>query len=406
MKVAIVHDWFVTYAGSERVVEQLLALFPQSDLFSLVDFLPDGERAMLRGKPVRTTFVQRLPMARKRYTSYLPLMPLAIEQLDLTAYDLVLSSSHCVAKGVITGPDQLHVSYVHTPMRYAWDLQHEYLAGAGLVRGLRGLAARYLLHKLRMWDVRTSHGVDSFVANSAFIARRIWKTYRRHADVIHPPVDTSAFTLGEQREDFYVTASRLVPYKRVDVLVEAFGQLPGKRLVVIGDGPELARLRQRATANVSFLGFQKFDVLHDHLRRARAFLFAAREDFGIVSVEAQAAGSPVIAFGRGGAVETIRTLDCDQPTGMLFTEQNADCVAQAIATFERESHRFRPVDCRANALLFGVERFRNEMLDHVRGQWESFDGRSHCGGSFDAACQQAGEPARSQPVEFRPLRAA
>ncbi len=226
-------------------------------------------------------------------------MPLAIEQMNLSRYDMVISSSHCVAKGVVTGPDQLHISYVHTPMRYAWDAQHEYLAGTGLDRGLKGLYARWMLHKLRQWDVRTSHGVDSFVANSQFIARRIWKTYRRHARVIYPPVDTGAFSLSDRREEFYLTASRLVPYKKIEVLVEAFASMPGKRLVVIGDGPGWKGLRAKATPNVTLLGYQSTDALRDFIQRARAFLFASREDFGIVLVEAQAAGTPVIAFGQG-----------------------------------------------------------------------------------------------------------
>ncbi len=375
MRVAIVHDWFVTYAGSERVVEQLLALFPQADVFSLIDFLPSADRHMLAGKTVHTSFLQRMPLARSKYAAYLPLMPLAIEQLDLSPYDLIVSSSHCVAKGVLTGPDQLHISYVHTPMRYAWDLQHEYLAGAGLDRGLKSLYARWMLHKLRTWDVRTSHGVDSFVANSNFIARRIWKTYRRHANVIYPPVDTEAFTLSENREDYYLTASRLVPYKRMDVIVDAFGQLPDKRLIVIGDGPELKKLQARATPNVSLLGFQSFAVLCDYMQRARAFLFAAREDFGIAPVEAQAAGTPVIAFGQGGAPETVRGLDQDAPTGVLFDQQTPEAVVRAVQEFERESHRIRPAACRANAQQFGIQRFREEMLDHVTRQWEAFQGR-------------------------------
>lgn len=400
MRVAIVHDWFVTYAGSERVVEQLLALFPRADLFGLVDFLPPADRHLLGGKSVQTTFLQKLPFARRKYPSYLPLMPLAIEQIDLSRYDLVLSSSHCVAKGVLTGPDQLHVSYVHTPMRYAWDLQHEYLAGAGLTRGLRSWMARYMLHKLRMWDVRTSHGVDSFVANSNFIARRIWKTYRRNADVVYPPVDTGAFALSEEREDFYLTASRLVPYKKIDVLVEAFAHMPHKRLVVIGEGPELGKLRAAATPNVTFMGYQNFEVLRSFVQRARGFVFAAREDFGIVLVEAQAAGTPVIAFGRGGAPETVRGLDCERPTGVLFDEQTPESVVGAIETFERESHRIVPSECRANALRFGVDRFRDEMLEHIKGQWESFAGQP-----LEADSQHAA-PARRHTSSAKPLRAA
>ena len=289
VRVAIVHDWFVTYAGSERVVEQLIALYPQADVFSLIEFLSPSDRRMLAGKQVTTSFLQKMPFVRRKYAAYLPLMPLAIEQLNLAGYDLVISSSHCVAKGVLTGPDQLHVSYVHTPMRYAWDAQHEYLNGRGVDRGLRSWAARWMLHKLRIWDHRSAAGVDSFVANSRFIARRIAKVYRRDADVIYPPVDTAAFSPLAKRDDFYLTASRLVPYKRVDVLVEAFARLPDRRLVVVGDGPELGRLRAKATPNVSLVGYQDAAALRDYLQRARAFLFASREDFGIVLVEAQAA---------------------------------------------------------------------------------------------------------------------
>ncbi len=376
MRVAIVHDWFVTYAGSERVVEQLIALFPQADLFSLIDFLRPSDRRFLAGKAVTTSFLQRLPLARRKYAAYLPLMPLAIEQLNLSGYDVVISSSHCVAKGVLTGPDQLHVSYVHTPMRYAWDAQHEYLPGTRFGGGLRGWAARWMLHKLRIWDYRTAAGVDSFVANSNFIARRIWKVYRREARVIHPPVDTDAFSLSENREDYYLTASRLVPYKRVDLLVEAFAHLPDKRLVVIGDGPELRRLRAKAGPNVALLGRQDFEVLRDYIQRARAFLFASREDFGIVLVEAQAAGTPVIAFGAGGALESIRGLDSPEPTGLLFDEQTPEAVVEAIRTFEHQQHRIKPAACRKNALRFRVDRFHREFLAHVTSQWAAFQSDS------------------------------
>ncbi len=382
MRVAIVHDWFVTYAGSERVVEQLLAMFPQADVFSLIDFLRPSDRRWLGGKRVTTSFLQHMPLARRFYAACLPLMPLAIEQLNLSGYDLVLSSSHCVAKGVLTGPDQLHISYVHTPMRYAWDGQHEYLAGSRFGRGMRGWAARWMLHKLRIWDARTAAGVDSFVANSRFIARRIWKTYRRTAEVIYPPVDTAAFPLNEQREDYYVTASRLVPYKRVDLLVDAFEQMPDKRLIVVGDGPERRRLRARAGRNVSLVGYQEFEAMRDYVARARAFLFASREDFGIVLVEAQAAGTPVIAFGQGGALETVRALDGPTPTGHFFRHQTVESVVDAVRTFERDSYRIQPAECRTNALRFGVERFQREFYQHTLAQTAAF--RSQVESSPDA----------------------
>jgi glycosyltransferase involved in cell wall biosynthesis len=372
LRVAIVHDWFVTYAGSERVVEQIVAMFPQADVFSLIDFLPAAERHFLADKPVCTSFLQHMPLARRRYQAYLPLMPLAIEQLDLSHYDLVISSSHCVAKGVLTGPDQLHVSYVHTPMRYAWDAQHEYLAGAGLDRGVKSWFARWMLHKLRLWDVRASHGVDSFVANSRFVARRIWKAYRRTARVIHPGVDVDSFSAAETREDFYLTASRLVPYKRIDLLVEAFGCLPDERLVVIGEGPELEKLRAKATANVTLVGYQETAALRDWMQRARAFLFAAREDFGIVMCEAQAAGAPVIAFGQGGAAEIVKGLETATPTGVLFGEQTPEAVVDAIRAFEQQAGKIKSADCRANARRFSIERFQRDFFDHTMAEWDQF----------------------------------
>jgi glycosyltransferase involved in cell wall biosynthesis len=385
LRVAIVHDWFVTYAGSERVAEQFISMFPQADVFSLIDFLPAADRRCLGGKQVTTSFLQKMPLARKLYAAYLPLMPLAIEQLNLSGYDLVLSSSHCVAKGVLTGPDQLHISYVHTPMRYAWEGQHEYLASSSFGRGMRGWLARWMLHKLRMWDARSAAGVDAFVANSRFIARRIWKTYRRTAEVIYPPVDAEAFPLCEQRDDYYVTASRLVPYKRVDLLVDAFAQLPQRRLIVVGDGSELGRLRAKATANVSLVGYQEFAAMRDTVQRARAFLFASREDFGIVLVEAQAAGTPVIALGQGGALETVRGLDDPTPTGHFFRHQTAGDVVNAIRTFERESYRILPAECRANAMRFGVERFQREFYQHVLTQTTEFRNQSDALPADDSA---------------------
>jgi glycosyltransferase involved in cell wall biosynthesis len=227
VKVAIIHDWLVTYAGAEKVLEQILKIYPDADLFSLVDFMDEGQRGIILNKQVTTSFIQKLPFARKKYRSYLPFMPLAIEQLDVSKYDIVISSSHAVAKGVIIGPDQLHISYVHSPIRYAWDLQHQYLKEAGLERGIKGWIAKTILHYIRNWDYRTANGVDYFVANSKFIARRIWKVYRRDADVIYPPVDVSAFSFHDQKEDFYLTASRMVPYKKIDLIVESFSQKAG-----------------------------------------------------------------------------------------------------------------------------------------------------------------------------------
>jgi glycosyltransferase involved in cell wall biosynthesis len=368
MKVALVHDWLVTYAGAERVLEQIIAIYPEADLFSLIDFVPPAERSFLGGRPVRTSFLQRIPGVRRRYRSFLPLMPLAIEQFDLSSYDLVISDSHAVAKGVITGPDQLHVCICHTPMRYAWDLQHQYLRETGLDHGLRGAAARWMLHRMRMWDVRSAAGVDAFIAISRYIARRIKKVYRRESTVIYPPVDVHAYTPSGIREDYYVTASRMVPYKRIDLIVEAFASMPNLRLVVIGDGPEARRIHARAAANIEFLGHQPFDVLRDRLRRAKAFVFAAEEDFGITPLEAQACGTPVVAYGKGAVLETIRPLGEAEPTGVFFEEQRVGALVEAVRRFEREGDGIRPEDCRANAMRFAPERFRRELQQYIDAQ--------------------------------------
>jgi glycosyltransferase involved in cell wall biosynthesis len=365
MKIAIVHDWLVTYAGAERVLEQMLALYPDADLYSLIDFLPDAERQFLRGKPVGTSFLQRIPGIRRSYRRFLPLMPLAIEQFNLSAYDLVVSSSYAVAKGVLTGPDQPHLCMCYSPARYAWDLQDQYLRETGLDHGVRGVLARWMLHRFRVWDARTANGVDRFIAISRFIARRIWKAYRRQSTVIYPPVDVEGFTPAGARDDFYVTASRLVPYKRVDLIVEAFAAMPERRLVVIGDGPEAWRVRVRGKPNIQFLGQQPFEVLRDHLRGARAFVFAAEEDFGIAPQEAQACGTPVVAYGRGGVRETLFDLDSPAPTSVLFSEQSTQAIIDAIERFEREGQKIHPDACRENALRFAPDRFRREFADVV-----------------------------------------
>lgn len=368
MKVAIVHEWFDTYAGSERVVEQMLQVFPQADVFGVVDVLPGQHRAFLGGRPVRTTFIQKLPFARRWFRQYLPLMPLAIEQLDMSGYDLVLSSSHAVAKGILTGPNQLHVSYVHSPMRYATELQHQYLQESGLARGPKGFAARIVLHYLRLWDFRTGPGVDLFIANSAFVGRRIRKTYGRESVVVYPPVDVHAFALRTDKDDFYLAAARMVPYKKMPVLVEAFTRMPGRRLVVVGEGPDLQRCRKLAagSANVELVGYQPFDRLRDYMQRARAFVFAAEEDFGITLVEAQACGTPVIAYGRGGARETVRPLgSSDAPTGLFFDEQTPAAVMAAVTRFEASVDRISASNCRANAEQFSVEAFRSAYRRRV-----------------------------------------
>lgn len=371
-RIAVVHEWLLDYAGSERVLREILDLLPQADLFALLD-LPDEElRSAIPRRAKTTSFLQRLPRPRRWLRYYLPLMPLAIEQFDLSAYDIVISSSHAVAKGVITGPSQLHLSYVHSPMRYAWDLQHEYLRASGLERGPAGWAARLALHRLRQWDARSANGVDVLLANSAHVARRIRKAYRRDAEVLYPPVDVSAFAPGEQKEDFYLTVSRLEAYKRVDLLVAAFARCPGRRLVVIGDGPEMHRLRSSATANVELRGRLSSAEVREHMQRARAFLFAGIEDFGIVMAEAQACGTPVIAFAAGGAAEIVRGESAQRPTGVLFGEPTPDALLDALHRFEEAPGRFATAACRENAMRFDRARFRARFEELLRSHWKRF----------------------------------
>lgn len=365
MKTAIICDWLTTIAGAEKVLREMLICFPDADLFSVVDFLDDSQREFIFNKRATTSFIQKLPFAKKKYRSYLPLMPFAIEQFDLSGYDLILSSSHAVAKGVITGPDQVHISYVHSPIRYAWDLQHQYLKESGLDKKWRGLLARYFLHKMRIWDVRSATNVDHLIANSNFIARRINKTYRRNADVIYPPVNIDYFKPHKTKDDFYLTASRFVPYKKIDLIVESFQQMPDKQLIVIGDGPDAKKITAKAGPNVRLLGFQSNDILLDHMQRAKAFIFAAEEDFGIVPVEAQACGTPVIAFGKGGALETVRGLESEKPTGVFFKKQTTNAIKTAVTTFEKQS-TIRYEHCVRQASRFSEKTFRKKLMTVVK----------------------------------------
>lgn len=371
--IGIVADWLVTYAGSEKVIKEFIEIYPECDLYSIVDFLSDKDRSLFKDKRATTSFIQKLPGSKSKYHKYLPLMPLAIEQLDVSKHNVILSSCHAVSKGVITGPDQLHICYVHSPIRYAWDLQHQYLKEAGLDKGVKGLLAKWLLHKIRIWDYRTVNGVDHFIANSHFIARRIKKVYGRSSTVIYPPVDVNRFTLCEEKENYYFTASRLVPYKRMDLIVEAFSQMPDKQLVVIGDGSEMAKIKSKATSNIKILGYQSNSVMQEHMQKAKAFVFAAEEDFGITPVEAQACGTPVIAFGKGGALETVRPYGVDKPTGIFFDKQDVPSLIEAVSLFETNVHAFVPMHCRENALRFSVDRFQNEISEFIDNKWNEFN---------------------------------
>ena len=368
MKKALVHDWFSVYAGAEKCVESFTDIWDDFEVYSLIDFLSDADRnKILKGKRAHTSFIQKLPFAKDKYRNYLPLFPLAIEQFDLSSYDVVLSSSHAVAKGVLTHSNQLHIAYVYTPIRYAWDLYHQYLHESGLDHGLKGMLARYFLHKIRLWDLSTINRVDCFIAISHYIARRIKKTYGKPSDVIYPPVDVDKFTLREAKEEFYLTASRMVPYKKIDLIVEAFSQTD-KKLLVIGDGPDMAKIKSKAGKNVELLGFASDETMADLMGRAKAFVFAAEEDFGITPVEAQACGTPVICFGRGGARETV----LDSESGLYFMEQNAKELLAAVAKFEQNYDKFEPVKIRENSLKFSRTRFESEIKSYVEKKYEEF----------------------------------
>jgi glycosyltransferase involved in cell wall biosynthesis len=366
IKIAIIHEWFVDYSGSERVVEQMLNCYPGADLFSLVDFLPSNERGFIGGRNVRTSFIQKLPFARKCFRSYFPLFPLAVEQFDLSQYDLIISSSHSVAKGVITGPNQIHICMCYSPMRYAWDLQYQYLRESKLNSGLKGWIAKLILHYMRIWDLRSSNGVDSFIAISKYISKRINKVYRRESTVIYPPVDILSFEFQDKKDDYYLTASRMVPYKMIPLIVEAFSKMPNRRLVVIGSGPEFRKCEALATSNIILMGWQKFDVLKDHMQRAKAFIFAAEEDFGITPLEAQACGTPVIAFKRGAAIETILgQASSDKKTGIFFESQELNSLISAVEEFELSASEIKSTACRENALRFSAEIFRDKFTKFI-----------------------------------------
>ncbi len=366
-KIAIVHEWLVTHAGSEKVVEQILNIYPHAHLYSLVDFLPPEQRDFIQNKSVTTSFIQDLPFAKRAFRNYLPLMPLAVEQFDLSDYDLIISSHHAVAKGVITRPDQLHISYVHTPLRYGWELQHQYLRQAGLTTGIKSTLTRAMLHYLRLWDVSSANRVDRYVANSRYVARRIDKTYRRPAEVIYPPVDTQRFRADAVREDFYLTVSRFVPYKRIDLTIAAFNQL-GLPLVIIGDGDSRQAMQQMAQGNIRFLGRQPDSVVADYMQRCRGFIFPPEEDFGITPVEAQAAGAPVIAYAKGGQAETV----INGETGLLFANQTPESLVQSVKQMHGQIGQFEPRVLRQNAKRFSIDRFKQRFEAFVEQAWRQF----------------------------------
>ena len=367
LKYALVHEWLTPKAtgGSELVVREILNHI-DANLYALIDFESSNLASYLYKRQIGTTFLQHLPFARNGVQKYLPLLPLAIEQLDLRQYDVILSSSHAVAKGVLTTPDQLHICYCHSPMRYAWDLTFDYLRESNLGQGVAGWVTRYLLHQLRQWDVLSANRVDYFIANSQHTARRIWRCYRREATVIYPPVNIDSCPFLANKEDFYLTVSRLVSYKQVSLIVKAFNQLK-LPLVIIGTGSEMPNIRNMANSNIQILGWQPDDVVKKYMSRAKAFVYAACEDFGIALVEAQACGTPVIAYGAGGALETVRDLhSCmDTATGILFKNQTAAALMEAVEKFTADQNSFNLEYMRSHVSQFSLEIFGQRYLQFI-----------------------------------------
>ncbi len=372
MNVAIIHDWLTGMRGGEKCLEVFCELFPQARIYTLL-YIARSVSSVIERMPIYTTFIQRLPWAFKRYRYLLPLFPTAVEQINLQGYDLILSSSHCVAKGIISPPDALHICYCHTPMRYVWDQYPVYFPTERMrwpMRWIVPLMANYL----RTWDVASSHRVDHFVANSAHVAGRIRKYYGRKADVIYPPVECGRFQPKEEKEPFYLMVTALAPYKRVDLAVDAFNRM-GSPLVIIGSGQEEGILRRRAASNIQFLGWQPDEVVATHYARCRAFIFPGEEDFGITPVEAQAAGSPVVAFGRGGAMETVIPLDNPghkPPTGVFFREPTPKALIEAIRIYESREGDFDAQAIRQNALRFDQSRFKQQISQMIQSRWKQW----------------------------------
>ena len=374
MKVAIIHDWLIPYGGAERVLLQMTKCFPDADIYTLVDFLPEEKRSFLANRIVNTSFIQKLPYAKKYFQKYLFLFgPLAIEQFDLSHYDIIISSSWAFAKGILVKADQFHVSYIHTPIRFASSFQFQYLKSNNLEKGLKSWLTRYILHKLRIWDYRTAASVDLMFANSSYIKKRINKTYRRESIVLYPPVSVDNFEYCIEKGDYYLAASRLVYYKRFDLIIEAFNQMPNKKLVLIGDGVEYAKLKKLANSNIELMGYQSDEVLKKFMQRAKAFVFAGEEDFGIILVEAQACGTPVIAYGKGGTIDTISPIGGDvEPTGIFFKEQTKEAIINAVTYFEKNRNIIDPKSCRKKAELFSSTKFRERFVSLVKKGYNEF----------------------------------
>jgi glycosyltransferase involved in cell wall biosynthesis len=364
MQVAVIHDWLDKRGGAENVLEQILLLYPNAEIYSLVDFADRERMPFLQGRKIHTSFVNKLPFAKNHFRKYLPFFPIAIESFDLRRYDLVISSSFAVAKGVIINPDQKHISYMHSPIRYAWDMQGEYSKTHKIMRGIAKPFVSFMMHKLRIWDAVSSLRIDQIVTNSEFVRRRINKCYNLDSKVIYPPVDVEFFAKKQKKieGDFYFTACRHVGYKNLDLLVKAFNKMPDKKLYIAGEGPQTRKLKEMAKTNIVFLGNISREKLRDNMQAAKAFLYAAIEDFGIVMVESLAAGTPVIAYAKGGAVDIISGAPSNKKVGLLFAEQTVAAISEAVAIFEKDQKKFTKSNVQARSRRFSCELFMKEFL--------------------------------------------
>lgn len=359
-KVAIVHDWLCVDGGAEVVLKHLLHIFPKADIYTMIDTLPQESRSFLQDHKIHTSVLQKYKFCKKRYKYFMPFMPYLVEQFDLREYDLIISSSHFVAKGVITSPEQLHVAYIYSPVRYAWDLYHEYNCIGALGSGLRNLFMKIWLHKMRIWDFTSAYRPDYLIADSRFIQKRIQKTWRRDSDVVYPPVELTSTIYCEEKEDYYVTLSRLVEYKRIDIIVEAFNEMPDKKLVIIGDGRLKDKLQSIAKKNIVFKGYLERQEAMSVVSKAKAFIFMPKEDFGIVPIEAQSCGTPVIAYGKGGALETV----LENKTGLFVEKQTSKSLKEAIVKFE--SLKFYSKDCKEYVQKFSPSKFERSIIECVK----------------------------------------
>lgn len=377
MKTAIIHDWLTQPGGAEKCLKSFINILQDSDIFTLLDSMNEHQKSsIIRGNRITTSFIQHLPFSGKLYRYYLPLFPSAVERFDLNEYDLVLSGSHAVAKGAITRPDQLHICYIYTPMRYIWDMNEQYLQNAGLNKGFKSIIAKGITNRMKRWDCATASRPDYYVAISECVKERVKRIYGRDADIIYPPVDTDDFTIGTSTDDYYITCSRLVSYKRVDMIAEAFS-MSGRRLIIIGDGPEMQKIKSKSGRNIEILGYQDKNNIIKLTKSAKAFIFVAEEDFGIAPLEAQACGIPVIAFGRGAVLETIKGAFTDENitsehTGIFFKEQSVESLNNAVAFFEKHCDKFDKKNIRNNALRFSRQRFDFEIKSYIENKFKEF----------------------------------